>query len=151
MYEEIPACNTYQWKSTYASHLGRWVGCDAVRGWVTSRGKRVECCSIAVYCRMLSHMCGNWYMARFLFEEGSFTLINMPSLMFLGVSWASLCMMLKKSGYIGWHICILHSTLKTLKSSSKVSIMNRYMVLHGLPYQSPHCQPVHGRVWGEGP
>ena len=56
-------------------------------------------CNIGESCRMLSNMCSNWYLPRFLFKEGSFTLINMTSLMFLEVSWASLCMKLRQSGW----------------------------------------------------
>ena len=46
-------------------------------------------CSIRVSCRILSHMCSNWYLPRFLFKERSFTLINVASLMFLEVPLAS--------------------------------------------------------------
>ena len=42
-------------------------------------------CSIGVSWRMLSHMCSSWYFPRFLFKVGSFTLINMASLMYLKV------------------------------------------------------------------
>ena len=61
-------------------------------------------CSFGVSCRILSHMCGNWYLPGFPFKEGSFTLINMASLMFLEVPWASLCMMLMHSQFTRWPV-----------------------------------------------
>ena len=64
-------------------------------------------CNIGVSCRMLSHIYGNWYFPWFLFKEGSFTQINMASLVFLEVPWASLSMMLKQSGLTGWPVELL--------------------------------------------
>ena len=61
-------------------------------------------CSAGVSCRMLSHACGNWYFQMFLFSEGSFTWMNMASLMFLDVPCVSLCMMLKHSA-LRWVAC----------------------------------------------
>ena len=52
-------------------------------------------------------MCSNWYLTRFLFKEGSVTLIIMASLMFLKVPWASLCMMIKQSGITAWPVELL--------------------------------------------
>ena len=43
-------------------------------------------------------MCGGWYFPMFLFNEGSLTLINMASLIFLVLVCDSLCMMVKQSG-----------------------------------------------------
>ena len=54
-------------------------------------------CNAGVSYKMLSHICGSWYFPKFLFKEGSFTWMNMASLMFLEVSYASLGMMLKQS------------------------------------------------------
>ena len=34
-----------------------------------------------VFCSMWSHFCGSWYLPMFLFNEGSFTWMNMASLM----------------------------------------------------------------------
>ena len=82
-----------------------------MRGCLNSRGRggRLDylSCRIRVSCRMLSHMCGNWYLPRFLFKEGSFTLINIASLMFLEVPQASLHMMLKQPGITGWSVELL--------------------------------------------
>ena len=43
------------------------------------------------------------------------------------------------------------SASKTPTSSPKVSTMNRSMVQPWVPYQPPHSQPVHGRVWSQSP
>ena len=61
-------------------------------------------CIVGVSCRMLSHMCGNWYLPRILVNDGSLTLINMASLRFLKVPWDSLSIMLKQSGLTGWPV-----------------------------------------------
>ena len=55
-------------------------------------------------CRMLSQMCGNWYFLRFLFNEGSFTQMDMASLMFLDVP---LCFPVYegKAVWTEWVIC----------------------------------------------
>ena len=64
-------------------------------------------CSAGVSCRILSHTCGNWYFLRFLFNEGSFTWINIASLVFLDVPCVSLCLMLKHTGLSGWPVELL--------------------------------------------
>ena len=52
-------------------------------------------------------MCGNWYFPMFLLSEGSLTLMNMASLMFLVLPCDSLCMMVKHSGLIGCPVVLL--------------------------------------------
>ena len=44
-----------------------------------------------------SHMCGSWYLPIFLFRNGSYTLINIASLMVLAMAWSSLPTMLNFS------------------------------------------------------
>ena len=78
-------------------------------GWVTSRRRRgkgwiiwvvaLEC--LVEYCPIFA------VTIRFLFKEASFTLINMATLMFLEVPWASLCMVLQQSGITGWPVELL--------------------------------------------
>ena len=52
-------------------------------------------------CRIWSHTWASWYLPKFLFKEGSLTLMNMASLMFLVVPCISMWTMLKQSGLIG--------------------------------------------------
>ena len=44
-----------------------------------------------------SHICGSWYLPIYLFRDGSWTLINIASLMALAIFWSSLPTMLKLS------------------------------------------------------
>ena len=52
-------------------------------------------------------MCGNWYFPMFLLSEGSLTLMNMASLMFLLLPCGSLCIMEKQSGLTGCPVELL--------------------------------------------
>ena len=79
---------------------GRWEGCKGELAGLLEFNAGVSC-------RMLSQMCGNSYFPRFLFKEGSFTWMNMASLMFLEVPCASLYMMLMQSGLSEWPIELL--------------------------------------------
>ena len=56
---------------------------------------------------MLSHICGNLYFPKILFNGASFTEMNMTSLTFLVVPCVSLCMMVKQSGLSGWPVELL--------------------------------------------
>ena len=64
-------------------------------------------CSERVSWSIGSQMWGNWYLPMFLFSEGSLTLINMTSLIFLVTPCDSLWIMLKQSGLIGWPVVLL--------------------------------------------
>ena len=48
-------------------------------------GERFGCltCNAGVSCKMLSQMCDSWHFPKFLFSNGSFTLMNIASVMFL--------------------------------------------------------------------
>ena len=54
-----------------------------------------------------SHMCGSWYFPMFLLRGGSWTRINMDSLMVLEWLVVSLCRILKPSASIGWPVVVL--------------------------------------------
>ena len=103
--EGTPSWNTYQEKYMWPTLVGEPGG--GVRGVGPSRGiRRVRLeylsWSTGMSWRMLSHTCDNWYFPRFLFGKGSFTWMNMASLMFLELPCVSLCMMLTHSGLSGW-------------------------------------------------
>ena len=81
-----------------------------------------------------SHICGSWYLPLFLFREGSFTLINIASLMVLAMFWSSLPTMLKLSRDTSWPLmlwlswigdgtfmCSLNLSAKVLPDSSMYS------------------------------
>ena len=62
------------------------------------------CClswSYGVSCRTLSHVCGSWYMSKFLFSEGSLTFMYIASLMSLMTPCDCLLTMLKQLGLPG--------------------------------------------------
>ena len=58
-------------------------------------------CSEGVSLSTWSHTCGSRNFPRFLFYDGSFTLMYMSSLTFLVIPCASLSIMVKKSGLTG--------------------------------------------------
>ena len=58
-------------------------------------------CSVGEDCSRWSHMCGNWYLPRFLMSVGSCTWMNMDSLMVLERLLTSLSSMLNCSGSNG--------------------------------------------------
>ena len=100
--------NTYQEEKYMSLHLGWWAGVVWGRVVPSMRGRLgYLSCNVGVSCKMLSHICGSWYFPRFLFNEGSFTQMNMSSLMFLEVPCTSLCMMVKQSGLSGWPVELL--------------------------------------------
>ena len=55
-------------------------------------------CKVGKSCNIGSQMCDSWYFPMFLLSEGSLTLMNMASLMFLVLPCGSLCKMVKQSG-----------------------------------------------------
>ena len=55
-------------------------------------------------CSTSSQICGSWYLPRFLFRDGSLTLMNMASFMVLVKLWDSLSMMEKLSSFMGWPV-----------------------------------------------
>ena len=53
-----------------------------------------------------SHICGSWYLPKFLFRDGSLTLINIAYLMALAMLWSSLPTMLKLSRDSSWPVML---------------------------------------------
>ena len=64
-------------------------------------------CRVGVSWSIGSHMWDRWYFTMFLLREGSLTLINMTSLMFLVLPCNSLCIMEKQSALIGCPVMLL--------------------------------------------
>ena len=52
------------------------------------------------------HMCGSWYLPIFLFRDGSFTFINIASLMVLTMFWSSLPTILKLTRDNSWLVML---------------------------------------------
>ena len=65
-------------------------------------------CRVGVSCSVGSQMCGSWYFPMFLLHEGSLTLMNIASFMFLALPCGSLCMMVKQSGLTGCPVVLLY-------------------------------------------
>ena len=67
-----------------------------------------------------SHICGSWYLSMFLFNDGTFTLISIASLMVLAILWSSL------------------PTILHLMTSDVVMVMGQWWSLHAL--SEPFCK-----------
>ena len=104
-----PTWNTYQEERCMCAltWIGEWGSWWVVHVGGMGQGRVYLSCRAGVSCRMLSQMCVNWYSLQFLFNEGSFTQMNMTSLMFLDVPCDSLCMIVKYSGLSGWPVELL--------------------------------------------
>ena len=64
-------------------------------------------CRVGVSCSIGCQMCGSWYFPMFLLSEGSLTLMNMASFMFLVLPCGSLCVMVKQFGLTGCPVVLL--------------------------------------------
>ena len=96
-----------------------------------------------------SQMCGSWNLPMFLLRDGSLTLINIASLMFLAILLSSLPTILKFSRDTSWPVVLLWSMMGdgalicSLNLSPKFCQTLQYTLLHNLPfhictYLSPH-------------
>ena len=99
-------------------HNGQWEGgVNRKEGGGTSRGCYVAdgvvgwlvglCWRVGEAWRRWSHMCGSWYLPRFLLRVGSCTQMNIASLMVLEWLLTSLCTMLNWLGSMGCPVVVL--------------------------------------------
>ena len=81
---------------------------------------------VGVSCSIWFQICGNWYFPMFLLSEGSFTWMNMASLIFLVLPCGSLCIMVKQSGPTGCPVVLLCWWMRdgALRCSFTLSLMS---------------------------
>ena len=65
------------------------------------------CWNMGEACRRWSHMCGSWYLAKFMFKGGSCMHMNIASLIVLEWLFTSLCTMLNWLGSMGCPVVVL--------------------------------------------
>ena len=68
-------------------------------------------CNSGDFASTSSQMCGNWNFPMFLFRDGSFTLMNMASLMFLAMLLSSLPTTVKLSRDTSWPVVLWWSMM----------------------------------------
>ena len=77
-------------------------------GWVGEAGRLDSLsCRVGDPCSRWSHICGSWYFPKFLLRVGSWTQMNMTSLMVLERLLTSLCIMLNCFWSIGCPVVVL--------------------------------------------
>ena len=96
-----------------------------------------------------SHMCGSWYLPMFLFRDGSFTLINIASLMVLPMPWSSLPTVLKLSRDTSWPVMLWCSQIGngafmcSLNLSAKFCQIPQCILHHSPPCHTWTCRSLH--------
>ena len=91
-------------------------------------------CSEGVSLSTWSHTCGSRNFPKFLFSDGSFTLMYMTSLMFLVSPCASLSTMVKQSGLTG---CPVVDVCRCMGVGALRCSL--YLSLGDLPYSPMYC------------